>query len=303
MKKLWLCILTVLCLCGATAFAACGIIKDVEDTPELPATYTVTVAVSDEGYGTVSRSSVTGIAKDTAVTVNGATLTIGETAITATPTAATAQYTYAFTGFTGTVDAVTENITVTANFSRTTNVYTVIWADEDGTAIDTDTNVAYGTVPTFDGTNPTKIATAQYTYTFAGWTPTVAAITGDTTYTATFTPVTREYDVIFQNEDGTELQNTKVAYGTTPAYNGETPEKTATADYIYEFNGWDGEIADVAGDATYTATYISLLILKTADDFVSNFNTEFYDDTANGGSMYAYHSFALNNDIDMAGKI
>ncbi|MBO4594398.1 MAG: Ig-like domain-containing protein, partial [Clostridia bacterium] len=44
-------------------------------------------------------------------------------------------------------------------------------------------------------------------------------------------------------------------------------------------------------------------VLKTAEDFESKFNTEFFDDTANGGSLYAYYSFALNNDIDMAGKI
>ncbi|MBQ9552737.1 MAG: hypothetical protein IJU96_08225, partial [Clostridia bacterium] len=44
-----------------------------------------------------------------------------------------------------------------------------------------------GSVPEYNGTTPTKAEDSQYTYTFAGWDNAPAAITGDVTYTATYT--------------------------------------------------------------------------------------------------------------------
>ena len=75
-------------------------------------------------------------------------------------------------------------VTVTAEFEAIPT-YTVTWKDEDGTVLKTE-DVAKGDTPSY-GATPTKAEDANYTYTFSGWTPEITAVTGDVTYTATYT--------------------------------------------------------------------------------------------------------------------
>ena len=175
----------------------------------------------------------------------------GDTPACAAPTKeATVQYAYAFAGWTPEVAPVESNTTYTATYDATVKEYEITWLSDDDSVIDT-TSVAYGDTPAL--ATPTKAATAQYTYEFAGWTPAVVAVTGTATYKATFTPVLRSYTVTWKDDDGTTLGTDTVAYGSTPSR--ADPSKAATAQYTYTFTGWSPAVAAVTGDATYTATY------------------------------------------------
>ena len=163
----------------------------------------------------------------------------------ATPTmAADAQYTYTFNGWTPDVDTVTGNVTYTAVYDSTVNTYTVTWKNENGDVLETDQNVAYGTVPTYNGATPTKAADAQYTYTFKGWTPAVSEVKGNVTYTASYIRYIRYYRVTWYEADGTIRGNEpRAAYGSniwdmTESYTPTPPTKAADAQYTYTFDHW-----------------------------------------------------------------
>ena len=91
-----------------------------------------------------------------------------------------------FAGTGGTFTGGTPEINKTYYMYREVPTYTVTWKNGDD-VLETDTDVAEGATPTYDGETPYKADGADCIYTFSGWTPEVTAVTGDATYTATFT--------------------------------------------------------------------------------------------------------------------
>ena len=161
--------------------------------------------------------------------------------------------TYTFAGWDKEIVPVTEAATYTATYNATKNSYTITFADEDGMVLQS-SEVEYGAMPTAPS-DPTKANTAEWSYTFAGWTPQVEAVTGDAEYRATFTATKRTYTINWLNSDNSPLAQTTVAYGESPVYTGEKPSRPTTAEYTYTFSGWTPTIAEVIGDATYTASF------------------------------------------------
>lgn len=86
---------------------------------------------------------------------------------------------------TGGTFAGTPEINKTYYLYREVPKYTVTWKNGDD-VLETDTDVAEDTTPTYDGETPTKAADGDHMYVFSGWTPELAPVTEDVTYTATF---------------------------------------------------------------------------------------------------------------------
>ena len=207
-----------------------------------------------------------------------------------TPTkAATPQYTYTFSNhWDPEVTSVTTGAKYTAKFNSTVNKYTIKFVDWDGKVLQSG-ELEYGAIPEYTGADPTKTADAQYTYKFNNtWSPAISGVTWDLTYEAQFDSTVNKYTITWKDWDDKTLKTEQVAYGTTPSYDGETPTKTATAQYTYTFNNtWSPEVVSVTNNATYTAQFTetvnkytirfidyddSLIIEKQVDYWTTSWN-------------------------------
>ncbi|MBO4922108.1 MAG: InlB B-repeat-containing protein [Lachnospiraceae bacterium] len=174
---------------GTTTYAVGAALPAVSANITYTAQYTAvkkTFTVTWNDYNGTALKTDTGVAAGTIPTYTG------------TPTrAADAANTYTFSGWNdGTTSyavgavlpAVSANVTYTAQYTATTNNYTITWKDGDGNTLGTST-VAYGAMPAYTlAATPTKKADATNTYSFNNnWSPVLTAVTGDATYTAQFT--------------------------------------------------------------------------------------------------------------------
>lgn len=115
---------------------------------------------------------------------------------------------------------------------------------------------------------PTKESTAQYTYTFAGWslTPNGSAdsnatknVEANRNVYAAYTETVRKYTVKFYN--GTTLLQTvnNVPYGGSATYTGATPENNTTGNPDdFEFYGWNPSPTNIKGDTSCYAQFYDM---------------------------------------------
>lgn len=98
--------------------------------------------------------------------------------------AKTAQYTYTFAGWNAEPAAAIKEFEYYAVYERSVNSYLIVFMNGDellqsGKAI-------YGEIPGYLGEIPTQASAADSCYTFAGWIPSVVAVTGEAIYSAMF---------------------------------------------------------------------------------------------------------------------
>ncbi len=170
---------------------------------------------------------------------------------------------------------LSQDTSFTAEFAP--NIYVITFMNDDSTVISAQ-QYGYGQMP-IAPEFPTKAATAEYTYTFAGWIPEIVAVIGDATYKATFNATKNSYSITWLNEDGSLIDQTTVEYGVVPTH--ADPIKENTAEYTYTFAGWTPNVVAVTCDVTYRATFngeVNMYSIKT-----SAINGE-----VEGAGIYAY---------------
>ena len=184
----------------------------------------------------------------------------------------TPQYTYAYAGWDSSLENITEPRSINAVFDATLRSYTVRFMN--GADLIFSQIVDYGGNAIYAGDFPTKESTAQYHYTFSGWTRTEGGeadenallnITGDTNIYAAYTATLRVYYEVKFFNGTTLLQTVNVEAGGNAEYTGgSTPSKAQTAQYTYTFAGWaaaDGGEADpeilenISGNKNVYAAY------------------------------------------------
>ncbi len=128
-------------------------------------------------------------------------------------------------------------------------------------------NGADGIDPIADGTitAPFRESTAQYDFTYAGWSTEMDADVKDTkallnvelnryVYVA-YTKTVRYYNVYFY-AGTTLLEQQSIAYGSTAYYAGVEPEKTGVDNpEDYEFIGWEPSPVDITGELSCYAKF------------------------------------------------
>jgi len=190
------------------------------------------------------------------------TLLDSSRAVTASASGTTAQPGYA---------SWTVPVTFSGGGTGSSDYVSAILCDADGNAIYYGTVAASKASGTQDMAMPDGLAEGTYTLKVFS-----EQRNGDkaTDYAGAFVdigltvePAPAEHTVRFVDEDGTEISTATYAEGTAAAdvVKPADPTKPPTAQYTYEFAGWDPAVADVTGDATYTATYEATPVPKPAE--------------------------------------
>ena len=127
-------------------------------------THTVTIAINNSSYGTVDKTTLT-VPHGTTYSASRNTLNFSnEQKVTASPTSLTG-YTTTFSSWSQTSGTITGNTTITTNFSRSANTYSITYNANGGTNAPSSQSFTYNSGARISTQKPTRTG-----YTFQNWT-------------------------------------------------------------------------------------------------------------------------------------
>lgn len=178
---------------------------------------------------------------------------------------------YTFRDFGALPTDIHSNVSVVAQYDIT---YRVLFMND--AAVYNTQWVKSGENATAPSGTPSRASTAQYSYTFAGWSlrqnsttadsTALKAITAPRTLYAAYTATVRTYTVRFYN-GSTLLQTVQnVRYGSSATYTGETPVSPDGSAEDYPFEGWNPPPTNIQGNTDCRAQFGSPLEVAEIED-------------------------------------
>ena len=155
--------------------------------------------------------------------------------------------------------------------------------NDTGTTLLYTQSITDGADGAYSGSTPSKSSTAQYTYSFAGWSKktggsadstALKAVVADRNVYAAFTATVRRYTVYFYN-GSTLLQKVEnVAYGSSATYTGNTPVSSEGSAEDYPFEGFVPTGKNITGNTSCYAQFGSPIqeteIIDSWEDIIAS---------------------------------
>ena len=170
---------------------------------------------------------------------------------------------------------------ITVDFDHITS--TLYYRSYDGSTLIHSETILDGGDGTYNGT-PSRSSTAQYNFTFVGWSKNqdsqtasadaTKSVTADRSVYAAYSRTTRTYTVTFakQSADGGGTLQTvnNVPYGGSASYTGSTPTTTKGSAAEYPFEGWSPSPTNIQGNTTCYAVFgAPLEVAEIEDDWAT----------------------------------
>ena len=136
--------------------------------------------------------------------------------------------------------------------------------NDTGTTLLYTQSITDGADGAYSGSTPSKSSTAQYTYSFAGWSKKLGgnadstalkAVVADRNVYAAFTATIRRYTVYFYNGNTLLQKVENVAYGSSATYTGDTPVSSEGSAEDYPFLGFVPDGKNIAGNTSCYAQF------------------------------------------------
>lgn len=157
---------------------------------------------------------------------------------------------------------------VTFKASWTINSYTYKFVNDDNSVLK-EAKGDYNTLPIEPTDIPAKQNSEAQSFTFKGWDKELAPLTSDVTYIATYTSEDLTFTYKFLNGQKVVKEVTG-KYGDEIVYPTTSITKSATAEFNYEFSGWDQDAKTLTADIVFNAVF---------NETKRSYKVKFTDDT------------------------